>query len=125
MIRFFFALTRLIRFFFPKRKDEPTDEPSPLRASGKLTGRRNVVGYTLRSDRDRILYIGITNHPIAREDEHLRDGKRFSHLNVETKPMSREYARQWETRRLESYREFTGHNPLYNYTLDGDYEPED
>ena len=86
--------------------------------------RRDVVGYTLRSKNDKILYVGITNNPRAREAEHRLGGKRFEYLNVETKPMSRGYAEKWETKRLASYRGFVGHNPPYNRTDDGKYSPE-
>lgn len=81
----------------------------------------NVVGYTLRCQRNRVLYIGITNNPRAREAEHRLDGKRFNNLNVETRPMSRDYAEAWEARRLARYRDYVGRNPHYNRTDDGQY----
>lgn len=81
----------------------------------------NVVGYTLRCQRNRVLYIGITNNPRAREAEHRLDGKRFNHLNIETRPMSRDYAEAWEARRLAKYRDYVGRNPHYNRTDDGQY----
>ena len=81
----------------------------------------NVVGYTLRCQRNRVLYIGITNNPRAREAEHRLDGKRFNHLNIETRPMSRDYAEAWEARRLANYRDYVGRNPHYNRTDDGQY----
>ena len=81
----------------------------------------NVVGYTLRCQRNRVLYIGITNNPRAREAEHRLDGKRFNHLNIETRPMSRDYGEAWEARRLANYRDYVGRNPHYNRTDDGQY----
>ena len=81
----------------------------------------NVDGYTLRCQRNRVLYIGITNNPRAREAEHRLDGKRFNHLNIETRPMSRDYAEAWEARRLARYRDYVGRNPHYNRTDDGQY----
>lgn len=81
----------------------------------------NVVGYTLRCQRNRVLYIGITNNPRARDAEHRLDGKQFDHLNVETRPMSRDYAEAWEARRLANYRDYVGRNPHYNRTDDGQY----
>ena len=81
----------------------------------------NVVGYTLRCQRNRVLYIGITNNPRAREAEHRLDGKRFNNLNIETRPMSRDYAEAWEARRLARYRDYVGRNPHYNRTDDGQY----
>ena len=81
----------------------------------------NVVGYTLRCQRNRVLYTGITNNPRAREAEHRLDGKRFGYLNIETRPMSRGYAEAWEARRLARYRDHVGRNPHYNRTDDGQY----
>lgn len=80
-----------------------------------------MVGYTLRCQRNRVLYIGITNNPRAREAEHRLDEKRFDHLNVETRPMSRDYAEAWEARRLANYRDYVGRNPHYSRTDDGQY----
>ena len=68
-----------------------------------------------------MLYIGITNNPRAREAEHRLDGKRFNYLNIETRPMSRDYAEAWEARRLARYRDYVGRNPHYNRTDDGQY----
>lgn len=77
------------------------------------------VGYTLRDSRGRILYVGITNDPEAREQEHWDDGKR-GRLQVETKPMSWSYARRWEARKLAAYRRRNGgKNPPYNRTRSG------
>lgn len=98
--------------------------PRYSQRSGFRRGRRsrwNVVGYTLRCQRNRVLYIGITNNPRAREAEHRLDGKRFNHLNIETRPMSRNYAEAWEARRLARYRDYVGRNPHYNRTDDGQY----
>lgn len=81
-----------------EKPDRRPTSPSPLRQKGGLVGSRNVVGYTIRSRDDRILYVGITNHPEARADEHWEDGKRFNYLKVETRPMPRTYARRWETK---------------------------
>ena len=81
----------------------------------------NVVGYTLRCQRDRVLYIGVTNNPRAREAEHRLGGKRFNYLKIETRPMSRDYAERWEARFLASYRDHVGRNPQYNRTDDGQY----
>lgn len=80
---------------------------------------RWAVGYTLRCQRDQVLYIGITNNPQARESAHRSDGKVFDHLNVETEPMYRDDARKWEARSLASHRKRFGGNPFYNLTDQG------
>ena len=85
----------------------------------------NVVGYTLRSRKDRVLYIGITNDPDRREEEHRLYGKKFNYLKVETRPMSRDYAEEWEDQFLDSYRDYVGRNPHYNRTDDGQYHGRD
>ena len=56
----------------------------------------NVYGYTLLDDFGKIVYVGITNNPRARRAEHRLDGKEFAELKIETKPMSRQAALQWE-----------------------------
>ena len=85
----------------------------------------NVYGYTLRDNSGRILYVGITNNIRARQAEHRLEGKRFAEFQIETKPMSRRAALNWEARRLKSYRDFTGRNPLYNKTDDGGFTVRD
>ena len=96
----------------------------------------SVVGYTLRCsgtqglqirgcghrcnrrkmacDGSRVLYIGITNDPRAREAEHRSNGKVFDRLHVETRRMNRDNARRWEVRSIANYRRRHGHNPFYN-----------
>ena len=82
---------------------------------------RNVYGYTLRDDHGKIVYIGITDNRDEREDGHRREGKQFKDLKVETKPMTRPEARDWESGRLETYRDLMGRNPKYNKTDDGGF----
>ena len=81
----------------------------------------NVYGYTLRDRYGRIVYVGITNDRRARETEHTREGKYFKRLKTQTGPMSRQEALRWESRRIKSYRNFTGRNPRYNKTDDGGF----
>ena len=79
----------------------------------------HVQGYTLRDRSNRIVYVGTSNNIRARRAEHLLDGKQFTSLKVETKPMSRKDSEAWEARRIRSYHRFTGNLPRYNKTADG------
>ena len=83
--------------------------------------KRNVYGYTLRDHYGKIVYVGITNDPRARVAEHTRKGNYFKHLKTQTGPMSRQEALRWESRRIKSYRDFTGRNPRYNKTYNGGF----
>ena len=83
---------------------------------------RDCVGYSLRDANGRRLYTGITNNVRARQAEHRLDGKRFAYLQVETMPMSREYAEEWERASLRGYIDRVGRLPKYNRTATGQYE---
>lgn len=90
------------------------------RKSPSVTQR--VRGYTLRSRTGRITYVGVSNDPHRRAWEHRMDGKR-GRLRVETPAMSRSEARQWETRRLATYRRnHSGKNPRQNKTRSGGWK---
>ena len=80
---------------------------------------RTVHGYTLRGRNGRINYVGVTNKPPRRSAEHKQDGKRGS-MRVETRPMSRQAAQRWESRRLNTFRRnHGGKNPPFNHTRSG------
>ena len=82
----------------------------------------DVVGYSLRDAQNRRVYTGITNNPRARKAEHQIDGKKYSTFQIETEPMTRKEAEQWERRSLEGYRQRTGKLPLYNKTSTGQFQ---
>ena len=87
--------------------------------SGRGKKSKPVRGYTLRSRRGRVKYVGITNNPRRRAAQHRRSGKRGK-MRVETGPLSRRRARRWEGARLARHRRKTGgRNPRYNKTRDG------
>ena len=89
------------------------------RAAGR--GKR-VRGYSLRDGRGRPTYYGVSNDPNRRSAEHKRDGKRGK-LKVETRPMSRGYARSWEKRKLARHRKtHRGKNPVHNKTRSGGWK---
>ena len=79
-------------------------------------------GYTLRGRNGRIRYVGVSNDPNRRSAEHKRDGKRGK-LKVETRPMSRAYARSWEKRKLaRPCKTHRGKNPVHNKTRSGGWK---
>ena len=80
---------------------------------------RAVKGYTLRSRRGKVVYVGTTNNPRRRAVEHQKSGK-YGHMQVETPGMPRGLARRWEAARLERHRrQHKGRNPRYNKTRTG------
>ena len=92
-------------------------------SSGNSRGRRDAVkGYTLRGRNGRINYVGITNHP-ERRAKQLKSGGKSGKMKVETKTMSRNSARGWETKRLANYRRSNdGDNPRHNQTKSGGWK---
>ena len=83
---------------------------------------QKVHGYTLRGRTGRINYVGVSNDPYRRAEEHYMDGKR-GRLKVETSAMSRSEARQWEVERLAAYRRnHSGKNPRHNKTKSGGWK---
>lgn len=81
-----------------------------------MTKRRNYHRYELKRGND-ILYIGITNDPEEREEEHRTDGKRFGHMRIVGPAVTKDTAEEWEEERLEAYRRsHGGRNPRYNET---------
>ena len=67
-----------------------------------------------------VVYIGITNNPEEREQQHVREFKVFTHLRITSEPMQRNTAEQKEENDLQAFRDNNGgRNPLYNQTDDG------
>lgn len=93
------------------------------RSRRKTAGKgRAVQGYSLRDRKGRPTYFGVTNDPSRRAAEHKRDGKRGK-LKVETRRMSRAYARSWEKRKLARHRKtHRGKNPVHNKTRSGGWK---
>lgn len=80
----------------------------------------NVYGYTLKDKHGRVVYIGQTNNPRARNAEHQLEGKEFLELKTERRGMTEAQADKWEREWLSEYRRrHGGRNPRYNRTLDG------
>ena len=97
------------------------------RGRRRAAGRGGTVrGYTLRDSNGRIKYVGVSNtmgdNPRRRAAEHKRDGKRGK-LKVETRPLSRAYARRWETGKIAGHRRnHRGKNPVHNKTRSGGWK---
>lgn len=81
-----------------------------------MAKKRNHYRYELKQGR-KVVYRGITDNPDRREGEHRDEGKRFSHMHVVRRPVTKEAAEEWEEENLKSYRKsHRGKNPRYNET---------
>ena len=79
---------------------------------------RDKYKYELKNGK-KVVYVGITNSPDQRMQQHEKD-KDFSHMNVVGRKTTEEAALKWEQERLETYRKnHGGENPKYNKTDDG------
>ena len=74
--------------------------------------RRDTVVYELYNKGKKV-YIGITNDPERRRQEHKQD-KEFDTMKIVTGKRTEESARKEEQRRIEMYEKKTGHKPKYN-----------
>lgn len=83
-----------------------------------MAKKRETVTYELK-DGNKVLYVGTTNDPERREQEHKDDGKRFKKLNITSKKMTEDGAMKKEADRLAKYRKNQGKNPKYNEDSDG------
>ncbi len=64
-----------------------------------------------------IVYIGITNDPKRRENEHKNAGESFTKMETFGSAVNRESAEKWEEQELANYRKsHRGKNPKYNKT---------
>ena len=64
--------------------------------------KRDTYGYKLK-DGNETTYIGITNDPERRAQEHENDGKKFTKMEVDKYPTSRKIAGQREKERIATY----------------------
>lgn len=83
----------------------------------------NVLVYSLRDREGGATYIGTTNNPERRREEHAQDGKLRDGgvLKVESELMSRREAERRESQMLADYEALTGRLPIHNRTSDGQY----
>ncbi len=83
-----------------------------------MTKKQDTVTYELKQG-DEVVYIGITNDPKRREQQHEKEGKKFSSMKVTSKRMTEDEARRKEAELLATYRKNHGKNPKYNKDSDG------
>ena len=83
-------------------------------------GSKKKVTYKLVRD-GKATYIGTTNNPYRRNEEHSTSGKRYDYLQVTSPRVSKYEAERRETRNLNSYRAATGKKPKYNKTANGKF----
>lgn len=83
-----------------------------------MTKKRETVTYELKNGNE-VVYVGTTNDPERREQEHRDAGKKFGSINVTSKKMTDDEAKKKEAERLATYRKNQGKNPKYNKDSDG------
>jgi hypothetical protein len=75
---------------------------------------RDTHRYVLRDGRE-IVQFGISNGPLDRAQEHLRDDKRFTTMTVVGPAVTRDTALDWERDKVETYQQtHGGKRPRYN-----------
>ena len=81
----------------------------------------DTVTYELRlREGGGVVYIGTTNDPDRREQEHRDSGKKFNHMHITSVKMTEEDAMKKEKEMLSTYRQnHEGNNPKYNKDDDG------
>ena len=76
--------------------------------------KRDTYVYELK-DGNTIVYYGISNGPLDRNDEHSRSRKRYTHMRVIRGPMYKENALKLEGDLIQRYqRQHGGIPPKYN-----------
>jgi len=80
--------------------------------------KRNTVTYVLKDDHETI-YIGQTNDPERREQEHIADGKKFTKMTITSPKLTEKSAIQKEQEALARYKKNQGKLPKYNKTKNG------
>lgn len=83
-----------------------------------MKNKQDTVTYELK-DGNKVLYVGTTNDPERREQEHKDSGKKFGHMSITSRRMTEEGAMKKEESRLKTYRKNNGKNPRYNNDNDG------
>jgi len=83
-----------------------------------MAKKRKNVTYRLKEGR-RTVYLGSTNDPERREQEHRDEGKRFTKMEIASRRMTDDGAKKREAEQLKNYRSNHGRNPKYNKDSDG------
>ncbi len=79
---------------------------------------RDTVTYELKQG-NQVVYVGETNNPERREQEHKEEGKQFVKMAITSRRMTKDGAQTKEAERLATYRKNQGRNPKYNKDSDG------
>lgn len=74
---------------------------------------RDTFKYELKRGRE-VVYVGITNNPDRRLDEHSKS-KEFTHMNIVGNRTTRDGAQRWEQDRIKTYQKsHGGKGPRFN-----------
>lgn len=80
---------------------------------------RNFYKYELKEG-NKVVYVGITNNPKRRENEHLLEGKFFDKMDIVGRVSTLKGASMWETDRIQNYMNtHNGKTPKYNKNTTG------
>ena len=80
--------------------------------------KRDTLVYELKQG-NRVVYVGTTNDPERREQEHKNEGKQFNRMSIISRRMTEKGAKEKENERLAKYKKNQGGNPEYNKDSDG------
>ena len=84
-----------------------------------MAKKRDTVTYALYEGNKKV-YIGTTNDPDRRAEQHRQQHKRFTRMDITSRRMTEESAKQREAEQLEAFRRgHKRHNPRYNKDLTG------
>ena len=83
-----------------------------------MAKKRNSVNYQLK-DSKKIVYIGKTNDPTRREQEHKSEGKKFTKMLITSPRKTEDGAKKQEQNDLERYKKNQGKLPKYNKSDNG------
>lgn len=85
-----------------------------MKILAKKRAKRDTYTYQLKQGK-KIVYIGKTKEPERREQEHIDDRKKFSHMKLDF-PSTDKTASKREVEKIEQYkRSHKGKKPKYNY----------
>ena len=79
-----------------------------------MAQKRDTYKYELKQG-NKVVYVGITDDPGRREQEHRNDGKQFTSMNIVGNASTRQGASACEEQRIQTYMgNHHGQTPQYN-----------
>jgi len=79
-----------------------------------MAQKRDTYKYELKQG-NKVVYVGITDDPGRREQEHRNDGKQFTSMTIVGNASTRQGASAWEEQRIQTYMDnHHGQTPQYN-----------